>query len=408
MPEQQTGKKKQLKKEAVDWQKRYQRLEENIPGMVFSLVLHTDSRYSFAYVDRASLELLGIAPEALIADVSLFLRLIHPADKERYLNSLAHHSVTLTPWREDLRLVINSEVRWYDCMARPEQVAAGGVCWHGILFDITARKEAERNQVRTNNLLEGIFSQNPYPIWISDRYGGLVRMNQVCRAILQKFADESGGRYNILLDRHIRDQGFLSLVRAVYDEGNTAQFLLEHKEKTSPSSPLADNQSRMFEVTVAPVKNEQGMVTNAIVMYNDITDRLQTEASLRLTQFCIDQAALSIFRIEEPDGRVVSANQHACKSLGYTIEELCSMTVFDFDPTFSKESWLEHRHNIRTKQSGTIETMHRRKDGTLFPVEVSVNFLEYEGKTYSYSFALDISERKNAEAAMKGTTGDPR
>ncbi len=309
------------------------------------------------------------------------------------------------PWREDLRLVINSEIRWYDCMARPEPVAAGGVCWHGILFDITARKEAERHQIRTNSLLESIFSQNPYPIWISDRYGGLVRMNQVCRAILQRFADESDGRYNILNDKHIRDQGFLSLVRAVYDEGNTAQFLLEYRGKIVRSTPLVEGRSCVFEVTVAPVKDEQGMVTNAIVMYNDITERLQAEAELRLTQFCIDQAGLSIFRIEEPDGRVVSANHHACKSLGYSLEELCAMTVFDIDPTFSRQGWLEHRHALRENKGGTIETMHRRKDGTVFPVEVSVNFLEYEGKTYSYSFALDISERKIAEAAVQGRKG---
>lgn len=401
MPEQ-TGKKQPRKRETVDWQKRYKRLEANIPGMVFSLVLHADGRYSFAYVDKASLELLGIASEALMADVSLFLRLIHPADKERYLNSVAHNSVTFIPWREDLRLVINSEIRYYDCMARPEPVADGGVCWHGILFDITARKEAERHQIRTSSLLEGIFNQNPYPIWISDRYGGLVRMNQTCQTILQRFADDSGGRYNILLDRHIRDQGFLSLVRAVYDEGNTAQFLLEYRQK---ASPLADQQSCVFEVTVAPVKDEQGMVANAIIMYKDITERLQAEAELRLSQFCVDQAGLSIFRIEEPDGRVVCANQHACKSLGYTLEELCSMTVFDFDPTFSKQGWLEHRYALREKKGGTFETMHRRKNGTVFPVEVSINFLEYEGKTYSYSFAHDISERKKTEAALQGRAG---
>ncbi|MDP3479741.1 MAG: PAS domain S-box protein [Desulfoprunum sp.] len=403
-----TREKSQRKRETVDWQKKYQHLEENIPGMVFSFVLHADNRYSFTSVSKASLELLGIAPEAMIDDASLFLRLIHPADKERYLHSVAHHSVTFRPWREDLRLVVNGEVRWYDCMARPEAVADGGVCWHGILFDITARKEAEKNQIRTNSLLDGIFSQNPYPLWISDRYGGLVRMNQACRPILEKFEDPSAGRYNVLLDRDIREQGFLSLVRAVYDEGHTAQFLLEHREPALLSSPPVGLPSCVFEVTVAPVKDEQGMVANAIIMYNDITERMRAEAGLRLTQFCIDQAALSIMRIEEPDGRVVSANQYACKSLGYGIEELCSMTVFDFDPTFTRESWLEHRHTLREKNGGTIETVHRRKDGTVFPVEVSINFLEYEGKTYSYSFSLDISERKKAEAVERGTTGNPR
>jgi PAS domain S-box-containing protein len=281
-------------------------------------------------------------------------------------------------------------------MARPESLADGSVCWHGLLLDITVRKEAEKNQFRTNSLLDGIFTQNPYPIWISDRYGSLIRMNRACKAILERVQNGVVGTYNILLDRRIREQGFLTLVRSVFDEGNTAEFLLELGERPEPEQYFS-----VFEVTVSPVKDEQGMVTNAIVMYNDITEQKRAEADLRLTQFCIDQAGLSIFRIEEPDGRVVFANDRACKSLGYTMEELCSMTVFDFDPNFTKRTWLEHRRNIRSKKSGTIETMHRRKDGTMFPVEVSVTYLEYEGKTYSYSFAIDITERKKAEALLR-------
>lgn len=408
MPER-TGKKRRTKRETVDWQKKYHLLEENIPGMVFSMTLSANGNYSFSYVSKASLELLGIPPENLIADAGLLIRLIHPADRERFERSMIHNSVTFMPWREELRLVINGLVRWYDCMASPEAASDGGVFWHGLLFDITARKEAEKVQVRTGNLLDGIFSQNPYPIWISDRYGSLIRMNRACRVILKRFENGEVGIYNILLDARIREQGFLSLVRSVFDEGNIAQFLLEDEERVETAPSAVDAQPSVFEVTVAPVKDEQGMVTNAIVMYSDITERLQAESDLRLTQFCIDQAGLSIFRIEEPDGRVVCANQHACTSLGYSMEELCSMKVFDFDPTFTEESWLEHRRTIRTRKGGTFETTHRRKDGTVFPVEVSINFLEYEGKTYSYSFAIDISERKKAEALLRERVGgDPR
>jgi PAS domain S-box-containing protein len=400
---------KNKKKQAVgtvDWQERYQRLEENIPGMIFSLLRHADNRYCFTYVSKASLELLGIAPDALMADISLFLKLIHPADKERYMNSLAQHSMTFSPWREDLRLVINGEVRWYDCMARPEPSGENSICWHGIMFDITARREAEKNQRRANSLLEGLFSQNPWPIWISDRYGGLVRMNDACQPVLQRFAADAGGRYNILLDRQIKEQGYLSLIRSVYDEGHAAQFILEDHGAELSSAVYSDEPASIFEVMVAPVKDEQGMVTNAIVMYNDITARLRAEADLRLSHFCIEQAGLSIFRIEEPDGRVVSANMHACESLGYTMEELRTMTVFDFDPTFTRESWLEHRETLREKKGGTIRSIHKRKDETLFPVEVSVNFLEYEGKTYSYSFALDISKRQDGVTVERNATGD--
>jgi len=388
----------------VDWRKKYQRLEDNIPGMVFSMTLHPDHRCSFAYVSKDALELIGLAPEALTADAALFLRLIHPADRERYEQALHHNSATFSPWRMELRLVINGLVRWYDFMARPEPDWDGAVCWNGLILDITARKEAEKLQIRTTSLLDGIFTQNPYPIWISDRFGNLIQMNRACRETLKRFADGAAGGYNILLDSRIREQGYLSMIRSVFDGGGTVHFLLEHEERVGRWQEEGTIPS-VFEVTVAPVKDEQGMVTNVIVMYNDISERLRTEAKLRLTQYCIDHAGFSIFSIEEPDGRVASANHHACDSLGYSMEELTSLTVFDIDPTFTKESWIEHRRRMRASGGGTIETMHRRKDGTLFPVEVSLKILEFEGKTYSFSFAIDISDRKRAEARPPDMAG---
>lgn len=397
MPER-TTRQKDAEKSRVDWRKNYQRLEDNIPGLVFSMTFQPGRPCSFLHVSRDALELIGLSPEELLADAGLFQRLIHPADRERYERALLHNSISLSPWREELRLVVNGMVRWYDCMASPESLAEGGVCWHGLVFDITARKDAEKNHLRTNSLLDGIFNQNPFPIWISDRFGGLIRMNHACREIIGVVSHGPNGDYNILQDPRIREQGFLSLVRSVFDEGNTAQFLLacgdgEGGEGGGPGGP-----GPIFEVTVAPVRDEQGMVTNAIVMYNDITERLRAEADLRLSQFCIDHAGIAIFRIEEPDGRVAFVNEHACRSLGYSRRELTSMTVFDFDPTFTIERWREHRHNLKGKKRGLIETVHRRKDGSEFPVEVSISAFEYEGRTYSFSFAIDISERKAAEA----------
>lgn len=138
-------------------------------------------------------------------------------------------------------------------------------------------------------------------------------------------------------------------------------------------------------------------------IFLETTERKKAEADLRLTQFCVDQAAIGIFRIEEPDARIVSVNAQACRSLGYTSEELCSMTVFDIDPTFSKEKWLTHRGKIRSSGAGTIETVHRRKDGTTFPVEVSISYFHYQGRDFSFSFAKDITERKQAMEALRAS-----
>ncbi|MFA0823136.1 MAG: PAS domain-containing protein [Methanomethylovorans sp.] len=97
----------------------------------------------------------------------------------------------------------------------------------------------------------------------------------------------------------------------------------------------------------------------------------------------------------------MSVNDHACESLGYSREELYGMTILDIDPTFTFEKWLEHRQKMRQMKSGTIETIHRRKDGTVFSVDVTITYIEYEGKLFSVSFARNITKRKLAEKALR-------
>lgn len=128
--------------------------------------------------------------------------------------------------------------------------------------------------------------------------------------------------------------------------------------------------------------------------------RLRVEEELRLAQFCIENAAIGVFRISE-DGTIAGVNRHACQSLGYSREELCAMTVFDIDATFSRENWMMHRQGIRARGSGTIETLHRRKDGSVFPVEVNISYLEYDGIPFSFSFVRDISDRKRADEEIR-------
>jgi PAS domain S-box-containing protein len=137
-------------------------------------------------------------------------------------------------------------------------------------------------------------------------------------------------------------------------------------------------------------------------MTQEIAERNQAEEELRLTQFCIDKASIGIYMILE-GGNIRSANDYACRSLGYSREELCAMSVFDIDPTFTEEVFIEHRRELYASGSRTFETMHRRKDGTTYPVEITVNCLEFGGKKLTVSFAKDITERRRADERIRAS-----
>ncbi|MFC1462061.1 PAS domain S-box protein [Verrucomicrobiota bacterium] len=137
-----------------------------------------------------------------------------------------------------------------------------------------------------------------------------------------------------------------------------------------------------------------------IVTARDITKRRRTESALRRTQFAIDRADSPVFWVDK-QARIVQANDATCKALGYPRKELLSLTVHDIAPEYPEKSWASHWKKTRKRRYATIETIHRRKNGTTFPVEIHVNYQEFEGKEYHCDFVHDITERKQAEGIVK-------
>ena len=128
----------------------------------------------------------------------------------------------------------------------------------------------------------------------------------------------------------------------------------------------------------------------------DITRSKEMEKSLRLTQFCFENAPIGIFRVGN-DGEILEVNEKACLNLGYSREELCNMTVFDIDPLFHSGMWPEHARKVRKERTLSFETSHRHKSGKVFPVQIVISVMSFEGQDFKVSYIQDISERKQAE-----------
>jgi two-component system cell cycle sensor histidine kinase/response regulator CckA len=176
--------------------------------------------------------------------------------------------------------------------------------------------------------------------------------------------------------------------QALYAQGSLT-FEAVHRRKDGTTFPV--------EITTNYIEYQGQGYSFSFV--RDITARKRMEQALHLTQFCVDRASVGILRTG-PDARILSVNDQACRNLGYTREELLNMYVFDIDPTFSRERWLGHRRDLRARGSNTFETVHRRKDGTTFPVEITGTYLEFQGEGFSFSFIRDITERKQLEEQL--------
>ncbi|RMF98163.1 MAG: PAS domain S-box protein [Candidatus Schekmanbacteria bacterium] len=145
---------------------------------------------------------------------------------------------------------------------------------------------------------------------------------------------------------------------------------------------------------------EKGRITGAVLIFRDISKQKIAEEELKLTHAMLNNVADTTCLIGR-DGEFKYVNNAFCKSLGYRREEMLSMKVSDIDPLFPQEIWDEHWENVKRKGNLTFESVHKRKDGKIFPVEISVSFLKYDEKEFIIAFARNIEFRKKSLEALK-------
>ncbi len=125
----------------------------------------------------------------------------------------------------------------------------------------------------------------------------------------------------------------------------------------------------------------------------DGKDRVQEHY---LFQLSMDRSGDAIMWMDE-HGALIYVNEAACCALKYTREELLALTVFDIDVNATPEIWPGLWADLKQKGSGKLESLYLRKDGSVLPVEITGNYVEYAGKEFNCAFAHDLSARKRSE-----------
>jgi PAS domain S-box-containing protein len=122
----------------------------------------------------------------------------------------------------------------------------------------------------------------------------------------------------------------------------------------------------------------------------------ESEARLRFTQFAVDHAEDGVLWADDSK-RFIYANEAACRLLGYANEELLTLSISDIAPYHDPTRFQQRIDQIKQGTAAIYESIHRRKDGTEFPIEASVTYLEQEGRGYTCGIVRDITERKCIE-----------
>ncbi len=139
-------------------------------------------------------------------------------------------------------------------------------------------------------------------------------------------------------------------------------------------------------------------------LHAEIRERQQIEAALRQSEvrfrILVENAADAFLLIDPVNGQIVDANQRACENLGYTYAELLSLSTHDIDVKLAHHQVSVFRQQLVAGVPTTLESEHRRKNGTTFPVEANVCLFESDGRWLELALVRDVTERKRTEQAM--------
>ena len=154
---------------------------------------------------------------------------------------------------------------------------------------------------------------------------------------------------------------------------------------------------------------------------HDVTDRVRAEKALRstnekllrialeqeeslqrLTLFrtLLDQSNESILVVDPDTLRLLDVNEKASVTLGYSRDELLSMSIFDIDPDADENSRQRVLLQLQQQAGAILERRHKRKDGSIFPVEVNIRLVQLE-RQYYVAVSRDVTERKRSEERLR-------
>jgi PAS domain S-box-containing protein len=173
------------------------------------------------------------------------------------------------------------------------------------------------------------------------------------------------------------------ILQTLHQESHYA-FESIHIRKDGSRFPVA--------IDITAVKDDNNNVIYRIANVRDITAHKEAEERLLLKKFALNHIKDAVFIVDE-NARFHYVNDGACIALGYSREEFMDMSIGDVDPDWPSERWSQQWNDLKKVGSITMELRHRRCDGILFPVEVSANYIEYEGTSYNMAIARDITER---------------
>ena len=263
-----------------------------------------------------------------------------------------------------------------------------------MVQDVTDRKQAEAALRYSEERLRLITNLVPHGIFAKDSAGRHLFANPALAEMAGLSVEEMIGKDDFaLVASRAEAEAYRADDRAVMQSGS--RMVISEEPRTDLSGRTRFLQTIKIPFTV-PETGEPAVL--GVCM--DITERKRADESLKLFRTLVDGSPDAIEVIDPETGRFLDVNSTGCARLGYSREEMLSLTLADIDVEKDYRAlWPLVVEEIKKAGSGAIIGRHRRKDGSTFPVEVNSRYLDL-GRGYMVAVVRDITERKLVEARL--------
>lgn len=272
----------------------------------------------------------------------------------------------------------------------------------GLFKDITERKNIEQALKESEERFSKAFYSSPDAISISRISDGIFL--EVNDSFLKDngFArEEVIGKSAIELNLFQSDEQIDKVDRIVQSQERLDKEEFQFRNKSG------ELRTKLVSSEYISLGGEPCLLTVStdITENQIIAEALRNEATKR--RIFIEQSRDGMVVVNEDGGTVYECNQRFADMLGYTMEEMKHLTVFDWEVQHPHEQVVAMIRTVDDK-GDHFETQHRRKDGTIYDVEISSNGVTFAGQKLVFCVCRDITERKRMENFLRESEEESR
>jgi PAS domain S-box-containing protein len=377
-------------------EQRYRALVEHLPAIIF--LDAADEVQTTLYISPKIEKLLGYKPKEWMADPHIWENSLHPADKERVLAEdhrttknrksflieyrLCRKDGNYTWIREESSLILDPN--------------GNPLYWQGFLSDISEQKWAEKNLQRSGEQFKKIFQALPLAACIATlRDGRFIAANEAYWKLSGFEAGEFLGRTSIELGISTSER-----------RKNLVTKLKKEKSLRNESGKLITKGGEIRDTLefYDPISFDgQECILS---MFYDITAQVKAQAELQENEEKFRQLfeaeSDALFLIDNESGTILEVNAAATAMYGYSKEELLRKKNSDLSAESEETRQVTQTTPIIKDRVIAIPLRyHRKKNGTVFPVEITGRFFEWRERPVHIAAIRDITERKRVEEALR-------